>query len=175
MKCNDKPAPDVAPPAAPELRIEIFPDVWVQYVGTAAQIQGEGLIPADFEWPRAAANKRWEACGFAFWLRRFRPDNHKGPMRSWLELDNWLLRVSVAGRDCHWHARRSLERKAEALRAEYHRHTPEGAREWEAAWDRYWQTVKDQRFQAFKALVPGLVPPKRGRKPKTETTSNGAA
>jgi hypothetical protein len=159
---------------APELRIEIWPDDWAQYTGTAAQLQAEGLIPDGFEWPQAAADKRWEANGFDYWLRRTRPDGHKGPMRSWLEVDNWFLRVSVTGRDYHWRTRRGLERKAEALRAEYHRHTAAGAREWEAAWHRYWQTVKDKRFQAFKALVPGLVAPKRGRKPKTETTAQGA-
>lgn len=88
-------------------------------------------------------------------------------MRSWLEVDNWFLRVSVTGRGYHWRTRKGLERKAEALRAEQHRHTAAGAREWDAAWRRYWQTVEDKRFQAFKNLVPGLVPPKRGRKPKT--------
>jgi hypothetical protein len=175
MNRNDKPAPDIASPVAPELRIEIWLDDWVQYIGTAAQIEAEGLIPAGFEWPRAAAHKQWESGGFCFWLRRIRPENHKGPMRSWYGLDNWLLRVGVTGRDYQWGVRRKLERQAEALRAEYHRHSAEGQREWLSAWHRYRQAVDDDRFQAFKALVPGLVPPKRGRKPKTETTSNGAA
>ncbi len=160
---------------APELRIEIWPDDWAQYTGTAAQLQAEGLIPDGFEWPKAAADQCWEAHGFDYWLRRTRPDGHKGPMRSWLEVDNWLLRVSVTGRDYHWRTRKGLERKAEALRAEYHRHTAAGAREWDAAWRSYWQTVEDKRFQAFKNLVPGLVPPKRGRKPKTPTVAQGAA
>lgn len=161
------------PEAAPELHIEIWLDDWAAYTGTAAQLQAEGLIPDSFEWPRAAANKSWEAGGFSYSLRRARPEGHKGPMRSWLDLDNWYLRVSVIGRDWHWHTRRRLERKAEALRAEYHSHTAAGAREWDAAWRRYCQTLEDKRFQAFKSLVPGLVPPKRGRKPKTETTVQG--
>lgn len=154
------------PSTAPELRIEIRPDDWAQYTGTAAQLQAEGLIPDGFEWPRAAAAEYWEAGGFDYRLRRTRPEGHKGPQRSWFEVDNWCMQVSVTGRDYNWRTRRGLERKAEALRAEYHRHTAAGAREWEASCVRYWQTVQDKRFQAFKALVPGLVPPKRSRQPK---------
>ena len=149
-----------------ELHIEIRRDEWAQYTGTAAQLQAEGLIPDGFEWPRAAAAKRWQAGGFDYWLNRRRPEGHKGPMRSWLDLDNWCVRVNVTGRDYHWRLRRGLERKAEALRADFHRHTAAGSRKWNADWTRYWQTVEDKRFQAFKALVPGLIPPKRGRKPR---------
>lgn len=163
-----------SPQAAPELRIEIWVDEFAQYTGTAAQLQAEGLIPDSLEWPQASAYKRWEANGLTYWLRRTRPDGHKGPMRSWLHLDNWCVRVRVTDRDYHWRARRGLERKAAALLAEYHRHTAAGRREWNAEWQRYWQALDDKRFQAFKALVPGLVPPKRGRKPKTETTVQGA-
>jgi hypothetical protein len=160
---------------ARELNIQIWRDLWAQFTGSAAQLQAEGLIPHGFEWPRATADKRWEANGFTYSLQRRRPEGHKGPMRSWLEVDNWCVRVEVPGHDYHWRVRRDLERKAEELRAEYCRHTAAGAREWNAAWRRYWQTVEDKRFQAFKALVPGLVPPKRGRKPKAETTAPGPA
>lgn len=161
--------------AEPELHIEVWLDHSANYTGSAAQLQAEGLIPDGFEWPRAAANKRWKANGFDYWLRRQRPEGHKGPMRSWLELDNWFVRVEVTGRDHYWHTRRALERQAEALRAEYHRHTAAGDAEWNANWRRYWATVEDERFQAFKALIPGLVPPKRSRKPKTQTTASPAA
>jgi hypothetical protein len=159
--------------STPELHIEIWPDEWAQYTGTAAELEAEGLIPDGLEWPRAAAETRWEANGFSYWLRRVRPEGHKGPMRSWLEGDCWRVRVRVTGRDYHWCVRRGLERKAEELRAEYHRHTDAGARESSAAFNRFWQTRRDERFQAFKALVPGLVPPKRGRKPKPQTSVAG--
>jgi hypothetical protein len=158
---------EIATQPARELKIDIWPDDWAQYTGSAAQLQAEGLIPDGFEWPKAAVPKRWAAGGFNYWLQRSRPEGHKGPMRSWLEVDNWRLRVCVSGHDCRWRILRGLARKTEALRAEYHSHTAAGQREWRAAWDRYLQAEKDKRFQAFKALVPGLVPPKRGRKPKT--------
>ena len=154
------------PSAVPELKIEIWLDNWAEYIGTAAQLQAEGLIPDGFKWPQAAADQNWAAGGFDYWLRRTRPDGHKGPMRSWMEVDNWFVRVRVTGRDASWITRRGLERKAEALRAEFHRHTAAGAREWDAVWRRYWQAETDKHFQKFKTLIPGLVKPKRGRKAK---------
>lgn len=150
--------------AAPgrELIIDIQQDEWVEFEGEAAQLVAEGLIPNGFEWPRAAADKFWEANGFYYWLRRTRPDGHKGPMRSWLELDNWFVRVRVAGRDRVWITRRKLERKAEELRVEcYYRLTSEGERERSAKWHRYWQAHEDKAFQAFKAK---LLPAKAGKK-----------
>lgn len=144
-----------------ELIIDIRQDEWAEFEGTAAQLVAEGLIPDGFEWPRAAADRFWKANGFDYWLRRTRPDGHKGPMRSWLGLDNWFVRVHVTGRDQAWITRRKLERKTEDLRAEYHRHTPEGSQEWRAKWNRYWQAREDEVFQAFKAK---LIPAKAGKK-----------
>lgn len=148
-----------------ELRVCIWPDQWFAFEGTAAQLTEEGLIPEGFEWPRAAADKEWTANGFDYWLRRSRPEGHKGPMRSWLALDNWNVRVSVTGRDHHWHTRREFESKVDALRAEHRRlFTVEGSREWSANWRRYWKAREDTAFQTFKLLVPALVPQQRGRK-----------
>jgi hypothetical protein len=155
---------ELAQQAERELHIEMWLDEHVQFEGTAAQLQAEGLIPDGIEWPRGAGDLRWEANGFTYWLRRTRPVGHKGPMRSWLVMDNWFVRIEVTGRDYGWRTRRYLERKAEELRAEYHHYTAAGSAEWHAKCDRYWATVDDRKFQAFKALIPGLVPPKRGRK-----------
>lgn len=149
-----------------ELRIDIWPDEFARYIGTAAQLQAEGLIPTGFDWPLAAASKQWEASGFEYWLRRTRPEGHKGARQTWLKLDNWLVDVRVIGRDHAWLVRRRLERKAEALRAECRRHTAAGQHEWEAAWMRYWHAKEDKGFQAFKAQVPGLIPTRGGRKPR---------
>ena len=55
---------------------------------------------------------------------------------------------------------------ADDLKAEFYRHTAAGSREWERSFKRYYATVTDDKFQAFKAKIPGLIPPKRGRKPK---------
>lgn len=149
-----------------DLRVQMNLDHWVQFEGTAAQLIAEGLIPEGFKWPKAAAEVHWEANGFDYWLRRTRPDGHKGPMSSWLTLDNWFVRVEVTGRDYIWRTRRVLGRKAEALLIEFYEQTPAGQRERNANFDRYWSARQDPAFHAFKMRIPGLVPPKRGRKPK---------
>lgn len=160
---------------APELRIEIWRDEAASYIGTAAQLQAEGLIPVGFVWPQAAADKRWQAGGFDYWLRRTRPEGHKGPMKSWLELDSWWVRVKVTGRDYNWQTQRRLERQAEELRRAIYRETPAGSREWNTNWRRFDAANCDTNFQAFKAKVPGLIPPKRGRKPKAQPGDSAQA
>lgn len=156
-----------SPTCAGELMITVFRDERLWYEGTAAQLIDEGLIPKGFEWPQARARKEWAANGFEYSLRRARPKDHKGPLRSWMEADNWCLHVWVAGRDYHrWRAERKLERKAEEVEGERYRLTSAGQR----AWARYRRQIidasSDPAFDRFKLLVPGLVPPKRGRKPK---------
>lgn len=157
----------------PELQIELWRDEMAVFTGTSAQLQAEGLIPDGLEWPKAAAHMRWEAGGLSYWLRRTRPEGHRGPMSSWLELDSWSLQTRAAGSDYRQHQLRGLERKAKALLAEYHRHTAAGAQEWNAAFLRYCKILEDERYQAFKRLVPGLVPPKRGHKRKGQTATTG--
>lgn len=150
----------------PELRVEWCVDYHVSLAGTRAQLEAEGVLPADVEWPRPYATSYWEAAGFAYSLRRLRPDGHKGAMRTWQEIDSWILLITVVDHDHFWHARRAIERKTEELRAEIHRHTPAWWSECEGMMRRIDAARHDLKFQAFKALVPGLIPPKRGRKPK---------
>lgn len=150
----------------PELRITIWRDEWAQFEGTAAQLIDEGLIPNGFEWPRAAADKRWEANGYTYWLCRKRPEGHKGPMRSWLGLDHWFVRVGIKGRDYLWRQRRELERRADELKEDAYRLTAAGQAKCNADWRRYWSANEDEAYQAFRAKVPALNPPKKGRRPK---------
>jgi hypothetical protein len=151
----------------PELRIEIWRDSWAVYEGTAAQLTAEGLIPSDFKWPQGKGRSYWKANGFDYWLCRKRPAEHKGGMSSWLEIDNWHINIQVSGRDHRWHERRSIERKAEELKAAMHRLSPAGKAEDAEALRVILATVGDRAFQAFKAKVPALNPPRRTRKPKT--------
>ena len=37
-----------------ELNVTIYRDEFARFEGTRAQLEAEGLIPEDFEWPRAA-------------------------------------------------------------------------------------------------------------------------
>ena len=156
-----------------ELLISIWPDEFTRFEGTAAQLLAEGIIPDGFEWPRARADSRWKANGFDCWLHRTRPEGWKGSMKSWSEVDNWTVRISVTGRDYVELRRLALVRKSAELQAEFRRQTAIGRCEWDAEGRRYWAAHYDKDFQAFKALIPGLIPAKRGRKAKT--TTSGAA
>lgn len=150
-----------------ELRIIIERDVRAEFEGTAAQLTDEGLIPEGFEWPIGVVSRHWTASGYTYWLRRIRPTGHKGPMRSWLELDNWFVRIEVEGRDARWLVRRNLERQVEELEETIRRQTRAGLAETEARLRRYWAAQDDKAFQSFKALIPGVIPVKRARKSKS--------
>lgn len=164
----------VLPPQSQELRISIWPDHFARFEGTAAQLVAEGLIPDGFEWPKAKTDKYWQSNGFKYWMRRVRPEGHSGPLRSWLEADNWFVRVTVEGRDQLWHERRYVERKAEELRKAAYQVSPVGKVEDADAFRRYLATIGDNAFQAFKDKVPALNPPKRPRKQKTRDATKPA-
>lgn len=150
-----------APTAEQDVLIDIYPRGYDSWVGTSAQLIAEGLIPDGFGWPRGAADMHWNANGFDYWLRRTRPEGHKGPMRSWLEIDHWCLRrtLSSKGRDGFTAAR--IHEKRVALEEELWRSTPA----YREQWRRYWAAHEDKAFQRLKALI---VPEqkKRGRKPQ---------
>lgn len=163
-------------PAERELIIDVHRDDCVLYRGTAAQLIAEGVIPEGLEWPRASTNKTWQANGFDYWLFRVRPEGHKGPMRSWLELDNWSIRVKVTGRDWRWHQQEQIKKKAKALADEIYGLSPAGRSEWFIHCDRLWAARKDAAYQAFKAkFIPERKKP--GRKPKATVapTPQGAS
>lgn len=158
-----------------ELNVMIRPhqlDFW-EYEGTRAQLEAEGVIPPETEWPKGADSLRWEAGRFDYWLRRVRPDGVKGPMSIWVNGDCWRLRCEF--KDTPDFASRCILQKKLELAKELHHHTPAGQREWETRWAAYWKASKDEAFQAFKALIPGLVPPKRGRKPKAANNAPSAS
>ena len=147
-----------------ELIIDARRDDWVRYEGTAAQLIAEGVIPEGLEWPRATAHDRWEANGFEYWLRRARPQGHKGPMRSWLEMDNWVIQINVSGRDHQWHTRQRLKRQSEELAAAYHHESAAGQREFSTNFNLYLKARDDKAFQTFKSTYI-LERKKPGRKP----------
>ena len=160
--------PVVAPGlCAHELIITIWRGEWVQYEGTRAQLEDEGLIAKDAEWPACATSVRWKAGGFDYWLRRTRPDGLKGPKRTWLVMDNWFIRVEVADRPSDWRERRGIEEKRDALRAEIHSCSPLGRFERSIQWRTLWAARDDKALQAFKSsFVPERKKP--GPKPKAQ-------
>ena len=96
-------------------------------------------------------------------LRRTRPEGHKGAMRTWLALDHWALFIEPSPR---WRRHRRLEKLADAFQTEVYRQSDAWAKECNAMTKLLMYAERDEKFQAFKALVPGLIPQKRGRKPK---------
>lgn len=105
MESKDGTLPEARPDLSCELRIEIDAGPHlreVRFEGAAAQLEAEGLIPAGFAWPVAARQVEWDVGGMTYRLSRVRPRGCKGPMRSWLVLDHWMLHVRREGRELSW-------------------------------------------------------------------------
>lgn len=147
-----------------ELQVVVRPhklNAW-EYRGSRAQLEAEGVIPAETEWPDGARRLLWDDGRFRWCLSRVRPEGLKGPMSLWSSGDWWNLRCEVMnGPD--YATQRILDMRRE-LAKELYRQSTAGQREWSINWRRYWAAVEDEAFHAFKARVPGLVPPKRGHK-----------
>jgi hypothetical protein len=169
------PKPNAPRDCESELLIRIEQDWFVHYEGTATQLADEGLIPQGLVWPPGAADKRWQANGYSYWLQRSRPKGHKGPKRSWLELDNWVFRVYYTAHDEEWHAQRALQRQTEDLLAAVHRRTREGQLKFHAALALYSSAVSDPAYRLFRQCIPALVQVRRGRKAKSQATQGEQA
>lgn len=157
--------PDASPsvgPGADDLRVAITPRDADWWYGTSAQLRAEGLIPEGFEWPTGKDHRHWTVGPFEYWLIRHRPDDFKGPRMSWLTLDSWRVRRTVAGHkgSAHpgWHLA-GIYAAEQALAAERFRQTSAWDREY-AAWR---EAQKDVAYQTFRAIfIPEAK--KRGRR-----------
>jgi hypothetical protein len=131
---------------ASDLIIEILPRDSVEWLGTRAQLEAEGLVPREVLWPDRDRWIGWTADGFEFWLRRARPLGMKGPKRLWIQGDWWALRQTLLANrgKGHWPAV-IYEKKCE-LDALLWSQSDEGQRCVER-----WQNARsDRRFQSFK-------------------------
>ncbi|WDD94662.1 hypothetical protein Bsp3421_004796 [Burkholderia sp. FERM BP-3421] len=136
-----------------------------QYIGTRMQLEAEGVIPAGTKWPDGYRDLIWVADGLRFHLRRERPEGAKGSRRDFIDCDNWVLRMQRPGSnwpdDC-------LKLQAEKLRQMLYAQSDEGRAAWNRRYKLYFAAGDDEKFQAFKALIPSLIPPPRkprGRRP----------
>lgn len=158
-----------AAPGSREMRVIIRPlrlNFW-EYEGTRAQLEAEGVIPADTRWPDGTQAVYWEDGRFSWGLRRKRPEGLKGPMKLWTRGDWWVLRCDLLnGPDLAM--RRILDKKRE-LELVIYQNSPAGIREAYARSERVRDAARDIAFQHFKTLIPCLIPPPRGRKPKAGT------
>lgn len=172
MKARPAVAETIQPDAAPdlgarELRVVIRPyklDFW-EYHGTRAQLEAEGVIPANTEWPERSQSLYWDDGRLRWSLCRTRPEGLKGPMKLWTSGDWWNLRCDRLNLD---HATQRILTKRRELAKELYRQSAAGQREWDLSWSRYWEAHQDKAFQAFKSLfVPARKKP--GRNPKVAT------
>lgn len=152
-----------------EMRVVIRPNklnFW-EYQGTRAQLEAEGVIPAKTEWPEGSRTLCWVDGRFRWSLRRKRPEGLKGPMKLWTTGDWWVLRCDLLSNLLNGpdHATQLILEKGRELAEELYRQSTAGQRELYASLARYRATVDDKAFQAFKGLIPGLVPSRRGHKP----------
>lgn len=152
-----------------ELIIDILPRGYVAWIGTRAQLEAEGVIPAAFDWPQGREMKSWEADRFTFDIFRTKPRGVKGGKRAWAECDYWYVRrVLTAQRYDGW-AAAHIYIKEQELAAVRMRQTPAG----QVEWGRYFAAQQDACFSAFKASIPGVVPSRRGRPGKRGSHANG--
>lgn len=157
---------DVSGALAPahELLIEIVPRGMVCWRGSRAQIEAEGVVPGKVKWPERDVQVRWSAAGFSFELGRCRPDGMKGPKSAWVSGDYWVLRRWLSTeRDRGWQSSRIYAARQE-LEFELWIKTPK----WGEQLNRSWRAECDEAFQTFKASIPGLIKPKRGRRRAAE-------
>ncbi|MDO8787780.1 MAG: hypothetical protein Q7J42_06890 [Sulfuritalea sp.] len=148
------------------LGLVVITERWFsRFDGTRAQLEAEGILPKDFEWPiDHDATPRWQVGPFDFWLHRERPPGAKGPRKQFSDCDWFSLGWGLT--DHLSLAEEGIARKAQELKDAIYRNSAEGQAKWSAQYERYRVACQDKEFQAFKATIPGLVAPKRGRRPK---------
>lgn len=144
-----------------------------EFIGSRVMLEAEGIIPEGFKWPEGYDDVHWQAGGFDYQLRRQRPEGAKGSRRDFANIDWWCLRWELTNAPSY--AKRDIMRKARALKDAIYSQSAEGQAEWKKNWDRYWETTRDEKFQAFKGLIPGLVSRTRGRRPRNADQSQGAS
>lgn len=107
------PAIGAHPLATSDLIIEIRPRFICRYYGTRAQLVAEGLIPAGLQWPNGRARANFSDARFDYWLERNRVPGTKGPVKSWIDGDYWVLDSTPKGQRMSWADRQIIEKQRE--------------------------------------------------------------
>lgn len=147
--------------ALAELHIDM-PDghPFVEYRGTRALLEAEGIVPQVIEWPEWRDEEHWTAGGQRFYLKRERPPGFKGPERVALGHDWWKVRIYSPGPGdyltCDIRAQRRKLAKLEF------RNSPEGLAQSSRIVAGVLRAGRDDAFQQFlSALLPAA---RNGRK-----------
>lgn len=152
--------------ATAELIIVIKPyniDI-VEFLGTRAMLEAEGILPEDTEIPTGYDDLRWQAGQFDFWLYRKRPPGAQGPRKQFAECDWFCLRWELT--DQLSPAEKVIARKERELKEAIYNNSAEGEAKRRAMLERCCIARQDKKYLAFMATIPGLVAPKRGRRSK---------
>ena len=118
-------------------------------------------MPKNPKWPDRDIVSNWNDDLFHYGVHRIKPEGLKAPKAEWAKLDNWQL-IREPHTKLSWDDVAIKEKTEEIERIKF-RSSNEGR----IRFSRYWVAHEDAAFQAFKALIPGIESPKRGRKPKT--------
>lgn len=149
--------------AAHELIIEIHPRAFVEWLGTRAQLEEEGLIPEEFHWPERFDHASWSDGVFDFRLFRKRPPGVRGRKSDFADADYWFLaRSRVADRGTGWREGRIYQKRQELAEALFM-----GTPEYTAQFKRYWDAHDDRAFQRFLSMIPGARKRSGGRPART--------
>lgn len=138
-----------------------------EYKGTRAALEAEGIIPAGIKWPEGFNDLSWDDGQIRYSLYRERPEGAKGPRKQFLGVDWWVLRFDTfLNESIESLGARMVKRKAKELADIIYSQSAKGQAESWKQWKLYLKAEEDERFQEFKALIPCITRPKRGRKPK---------
>ncbi|WP_157636483.1 hypothetical protein [Burkholderia ubonensis] len=152
-----------------EMVIELHKGYYFQYQGTRAQLEAEGVIPDGLEWPTGRNNAAWQRGEQHFLLRRCTVPGAKRRVSDLESVDWWCMHVSkdhVLDPE--------IAEQVKKLRAMIYERSPQGTAERLENWRRINAAYRDEKFQAFKALIPGLAPVSRkhsDRRPKAVAAS----
>jgi len=145
-----------------------------EFFGSRAMLEAEGLIPEGTVWPEGHRYIYWEDGKFTYLLRRTLPKGEKGPRRNFIDCDWWYLCCRLTNSPSR--AEHSIMLKTKALNDEIYRQSAKGRAECNALVERVMEGRNDKQFQAFMALVPGFVTPRRGHRPqRAEQSQRDAA
>ncbi|WP_157645132.1 hypothetical protein [Burkholderia ubonensis] len=157
------------PVAEPEMIIELREGLGFSYQGTRAQLEAEGIIPDGLEWPTGRNHVGWRRGERHFSLMRCKVPGTKQKVADWGCGDWWIISV---GKDHTLDP--EIAEQAKKLRAMIYERSPQGKAARAEHWRRIDAAYRDEKFQAFKALIPGLAPVSRkhsDRRPKAVAAS----
>ena len=101
----------------------------------------------------------WQSGGLSYGISRARPEGVKGPRKDLLQLDWWEVRVDLV----EWPNPlvRDVVQKTKALNDAIYANSLAGRVEARLQSQRLFAAGADDAYQAFKALIPGLVKSRR--------------